>query len=93
MPDTTTIYITRDIEEHGVVIAEMLAAHWASGSGDKTVARTKSGLIFFLQNGEFFATAAEAIADAEARRTKRIASLKKQIAAMEAIDLTKVREG
>lgn len=94
MPDTTTIYITKGAETHGIRQKKALITDGGKGArvvgsdGRHTYPRDPS-----YWGSDFRVMLAEAIADAEARRTKKLASLKKQIAAMEAIDLTKVREG
>lgn len=91
MPDTTTIYITKGAETHGIrkVEAEI------HNKGGYAYGPRQGSMCFQPQfsPSEYRFTLAEATADAEVRRTKKLASLKKQIAAMEAIDLTKVKEG
>jgi len=85
MPDTTTIYITKGAETHGIRKVEAVRI---GGGFWKDIATNAC-----FASSQAHASLSEAVSAAEARRTKQIASLKKQIAAMEAIDLTKVREG
>lgn len=94
MAETTTIYVTKGAEKKGV---QKMQAELRDG-GQSAAEIGPDGLHSWRRDGYFWHTEfkfseAEAIADAEKRRAKKIASLEKQIAAMKALNLSTAVEG
>lgn len=85
MVETTTIYVTKDAPTRGIQIVK------ATSSGDGYW--TRVGFFECFSPSQAHLTLPEAIADAEKRRAKKIASLEKQIATMKALDLSTAVEG
>lgn len=85
MAETTTIYVTKDATSRGI---RKVAGERTGGGYWKN-----SAFIEHFSPSQVHLTLPEAIADAEKRRTKKIASLEKQIATIKALDLSTAVEG
>jgi hypothetical protein len=94
MAETTTIYVTKDADKYGV---RKMEATRIDAWGYAEVARSSAlpGYVrsMSVNRRQWYPDLCAAIADAEKRRAKKIASLEKQIATMKALDLSTAVEG
>lgn len=83
----TTIYVTKYALTRGIEEYEARLQDRPGGGKTMAIVPRKSNMAFdqYFHEGEFFLTKKEAKADAEARREKKLKSLRKQIANIERV--------